>query len=283
MPVKPAIAIVGPGRLGSALALRLDSAGYPISEVVSRTPASQRRARVLTRTLKARSSHQGNARLAAGLVWLCVPDREIAVAAARLVDLTDWKGKIVFHSSGALTSDVLSVLRQRGAKVASVHPMMTFVRGTLPSLKGIAFALEGDAAAVRPAGRIVRDLGGRALLVRKQSKAAYHAWGAFASPLLVAALVTAEEVARSAGLKTSAARRTMMPIICQTLVNYAALGPAGAFSGPLVRGDAEIVRRHLQALKKTPAARAVYVALSRSALRHLPVQNRRQLGKILKA
>lgn len=282
MSPKPTIAIIGPGRLGSALALQLARAGHRISEIVSRTPASQRAVRALTQTLKARSSHYPDASLDASLIWLCVPDREIAVVAGELAPRNIWKGKTVFHSSGALGSDTLTALRKRGAKVASVHPMMTFVRGAVPTMKGVAFALEGDAPALRVARRVVGDLGGRTFPIRKQDKAAYHAWGAFVSPLLVGALVTAEEVARSAGLKTAEARRMMLPIICQTFVNYAALGPAGAFSGPLVRGDAEIVGKHLQALRKTPEARAVYVALARSALRHLPSQNRRKLEKVLK-
>jgi predicted short-subunit dehydrogenase-like oxidoreductase (DUF2520 family) len=283
MPAKPTVAIVGLGRLGSALALHLVQAGYRISEIVSHTPASARQARVLTQTLKARSSHRQNMKLDAALVWLCVPDREIAPVAAHLAALKSWKGKTVFHSSGALDSDTLSALRKRGATVASVHPLMTFVRGSVPNMKGITFALEGDAAAVRLARRIVGDFGARVFPVRKQNKAAYHAWGAFTSPLLVAALVTAEKVARGAGLKTAEARRMMLPIVCQTFVNYAVLGPAASFSGPLVRGDAEIVRKHLEALKKVPEARTVYVALARSALRYLPVEHRRQLEKILRA
>jgi predicted short-subunit dehydrogenase-like oxidoreductase (DUF2520 family) len=283
MAAKPTIAIIGPGRLGTALALQLDRAGYQVSEIISRTPSSARQMRAFTQALKARSSHYQTLILDARLIWLCVPDREIAVVAADLAVLDIWKGKTVFHSSGALDSDTLKALRKRGAKVASVHPMMTFVRGAVPTMKGITFALEGDAPAVRLAQRIVRDFGARAFRIRKQNKAAYHAWGAFASPLLVAALVTGEQVARSAGLKPAEARRMMLPIVCQTFVNYAALGPAGSFSGPLVRGDAEIVGKHLQALKKVPEARDVYVALARSALRHLPVQNRRQLEKLLKA
>jgi predicted short-subunit dehydrogenase-like oxidoreductase (DUF2520 family) len=283
MPAKPTIAIVGLGRLGTALASQLAGAGYRISEIVSKTATSARRARALTQTLTAKSVDYQNANLNAGLIWLCVPDREIVVVADDLAALNIWEGKTVFHSSGALDSDRLSALRKRGANVASVHPMMTFVRGAVPTMKGITFALEGDAAAVRLARRVVRDLGARTFLIRKQNKAAYHAWGSFASPLLVGALVTAEEVARSAGLKIPQARRMMLPIVCQTFVNYAALGPAGAFSGPLVRGDAETVRKHLQALNKTPEAKAVYIALARSALRHLPVENRRQLEKVLKA
>jgi predicted short-subunit dehydrogenase-like oxidoreductase (DUF2520 family) len=141
--------------------------------------------------------------------------------------------------------------------------------------------VEGDAAAVKAARRIVRDLGGDAFNIRKQHKAAYHTWGAFASPLLVAMLVTGEQLARNAGVSAVEAGKKMLPIVRQTIANYEALGPAGAFSGPIVRGDAEIVRKHLAVLKKVPEARQVYLALARAALRYLPARNRAMLKKAL--
>jgi predicted short-subunit dehydrogenase-like oxidoreductase (DUF2520 family) len=284
MATKPSIAIVGPGRLGSALAVELKHAGYRIREVVSRnTSASQRKARQLARHTGARATTAKNARLDAEVVWFCVPDREISGAARELAAATQWKGKTAFHSSGASTSVELNALRRRGAVVASVHPMMTFVRGAIPSLEGVPFAVEGDAAAARVGRRIARDLGGQAFTIRKQNKVAYHAWGTFASPLLVALLVTAEQVARQAGLSAVEARRNMLPIVRQTVENYAKLGPAGAFSGPIVRGDAAVVRQHLRVLEKVQGAREVYVALARAALRHLPALERRQLKKVLSA
>jgi predicted short-subunit dehydrogenase-like oxidoreductase (DUF2520 family) len=88
-------------------------------------------------------------------------------------------------------------------------------------------------------------------------------------------------VAKAAGISPAQARRRMLPIVTQTLANYAALGPAGAFSGPLVRGDSAIVRQHLQALKQVPAVRDVYLALARAALRYLPVRERKELSKAL--
>ena len=72
------------------------------------------------------------------------------------------------------------------------------------------------------------------------------------SPLLLAFLVTLEEAAHAAGLTRQDARRKSLPIIQQTLANYSRLGPARSFSGPLVRGDAETVAKHLAALKKHP-------------------------------
>jgi len=282
MAAKLRIAIVGPGRLGTALAMKLRSAGYTISEIVSRNNiASKRKAAILARKVRALVSTIDTARANADVVWFCVPDREIKNAAQQLGSAIDWKRKIAFHSSGALLSDELNILRRQGAAVGSIHPMMTFVTGSIPSLNGVPFAMEGDTAAIRAARRIVRDLDGGAFTIRRQHKIAYHAWGSFASPLLVATLVTAEQVARDAGLSAVAARKKMLPIVRQTIANYEMLGAAGAFSGPIVRGDAEIVRKHLQVLKKVPEAREVYLALARAAMRYLPAQNRKKLKKAL--
>jgi predicted short-subunit dehydrogenase-like oxidoreductase (DUF2520 family) len=279
---KPRIAIVGPGRLGSALALELRRAGYRISEIVSgNSIASRRNAGALAKQVQARVA-TARSHLEGDLIWFCVPDREIARAAGQLTEVVDWSGKLALHSSGALASDELRVLRKRGAAVASVHPLMTFVRGSVASLNGVAFALEGDPAAVRVARRIVRDLGAETFSISSKRKTAYHAWGAFTSPLLIALLVTAERVAHVAGLSTAQARRKMLPIVQQTLANYAKLGPAGAFSGPIVRGDTQVVRQHLQELKNVPQARAVYLALARAGLRYLPARNRGKLERVLK-
>ncbi len=215
------------------------------------------------------------------VVWFCVPDGQIAYAARSLADKGIWKGRIALHSSGALTSDALSALRQRGARVASVHPLMTFVRGSRPFLAGVPFAIEGDAPAVRMARRIVKDLRGQSFSIKKRDKAAYHAWGTFASPLLAALLATTERVAAAAGVPRKAAKQRMLPILAQTVANYAALGAAGAFSGPIVRGDADTVNQHLHVLQRTPLAREVYIALAKAALEYLPVKQRATLKKIL--
>jgi predicted short-subunit dehydrogenase-like oxidoreductase (DUF2520 family) len=217
----------------------------------------------------------------AEVVWFCVPDGEIARAAQGLATKIEWKGKIALHSSGALGSDELDALRRRGAAVASVHPLMTFVRGSQPSLAGVPFAVEGDAVAVRVARRMVLEMGGQAFPIRKSDKAAYHAWGTFASPLFAALLATTERVASLAGVKAKEARRRMIPILLQTLANYAAFGAAGAFSGPIVRGDVETVMRHLRVLRGAPAAREVYSTLARTALQYLPAKRKRLLRRVL--
>jgi predicted short-subunit dehydrogenase-like oxidoreductase (DUF2520 family) len=282
MAAKPRIAIVGAGNLGTALALSLRRAGYAIESVIARRRgASSRKAQNLAKQVGAVASVGLAADSLAEVVWLCVPDGEIA-RAARYSAHGKWKGKIALHSSGALTSDELDALRRRGASVASVHPMMTFVKDSRPSLAGVPFAIEGDAAAVRVARRIVNDLAGNTYPIRKKDKAAYHAWGAFASPLFTGLLATGEQVAAIAGVPRKEARRRIIPILLQTLANYAAFGAPGAFSGPIVRGDVDTVRQHLRALSEAPHAREVYSALARAALRYLPAKRRRNLARALR-
>ncbi len=280
---KPTISLVGPGNLATALAVWLRAAGYRIDEVIARD-SSLARARILARKVGARAVHLLSGRFASHIVWICVPDDAIAGCAAHLAQRADWHGKVVLHSSGALGSDVLAPLHKAGAAVASRHPMMTFVRSARPpAAAGIPFAMEGDATAVRQSHRIVRDLGGEVVPLKAALKPLYHVLGAFASPLIVAELAVAEEIARAAGIPAPKARRTIGPILRQTLENYVAVGAAAAFSGPLVRGDLGTVRKHLEVLRKMPAARDVYIALARAAVEMLPVRNRAQLRLLLRS
>jgi predicted short-subunit dehydrogenase-like oxidoreductase (DUF2520 family) len=282
MAAKRRIAIVGAGNLGSALALALYRSGYLVDAVVMRSDgASLRKARSLAKEVGGIAARP--AQINANVVWLCVPDGEIAKVARVLARNRDWEGEVALHSSGALTSDELEALRRRGASVASVHPLMTFVRGSRPALVDVPFAVEGDAHAVQLARRIVNDLGGRAYSIRKQDKVAYHAWGTFASPLLMALLATTEHAAAAAGVRGKAARQRMLPILQQTLANYARLGPADSFSGPIIRGDVATVSQHLRVISDIPAVREVYLALAKAALAYLPVKNRRKLEKMLQS
>ncbi len=281
MAQKPSIAIVGAGNLGTALAVALREAGYRIESVIARMQGnSPVRARRLAKLTGARAVLTSEA-VKAGILWLCVPDGEIARTAVLLAEGFQGTGKIALHSSGALGSEILQPLRRKGAAVGSVHPLMTFVRGSRPSLVGVSFAIEGDRVAVRAARRVVRDLGGKPHPVSRKEKNAYHAWGTYASPLLTALLATTEEVAALAGVSKKAARERMLPILLQTVKNYGKLGAAAGFSGPIVRGDVETVRRHLEVLRTAAVPRQVYVALARAALEYLPAKNKNKLRLLL--
>ena len=279
---KATLTLIGAGNLAQALGPALRAAGYKIDAVAGRANGqSRKRSIALAKKLGAKAVALDDATPDSDIIWICHTDDALANTAKWLAHKPCWKGKNVFHSSGALTSDILAPLKRAGASIASLHPMMTFVPGTAPTMQGVPFAVEGDSRAVTVARKIVKDLGAEAFTIRKTAKPLYHALGSFSSPLIIAALVTAERVGRKAGLSAGQTRKVMGPILRQTLKNYQENGAAAAFSGPIKRGDINTVRKHLKELKRVPAASEVYRALVKSALLDLPSTNGKELMQLI--
>jgi len=277
------VTLIGAGNLAYALGPALKTAGYRIDAIASRNrAASRRRAATLAKKTGANAILLDQIVPASDITWLCHTDDALPETARILAQRPGWKGKIVFHSSGALTSDVLSPLQQAGAHAASMHPMMTFVLGTKPRMVDVPFAIEGDPRAVAAAKQIAKAFKSKVFEIKKEAKVLYHAFGSFTSPMLVVTLVTAERVGKAAGLTQKQLRTIMRPILLQTLHNYLEGGAAAAFSGPIKRGDLNTIRRHLENLSKVPGASEVYRALVKSALMDLPGRNKRELLELLR-
>lgn len=279
---KLSVTVIGPGSLGRVLALALSKAGSAIDEVVARPGRdSQQRAVKVARACGAKASTLETATLASRVIWLCVPDDSIRKTARALAKRNvDWKGKIVLHSSGALSSAELYALRRKGAFIASAHPMNTFVSTSKPSLVGTPLALEGDRQAVEAAAALAESLQAEPFVLKTKDKVLYHAVGSFSSPLLISLLAMAEKIGKSAGLKHP--RKVMARILMQTMQNYHGGTAKSAFSGPLFRGDVQTIARHLKALKTVKGAPQIYRALASSAVETLPGKNKAALRRLLK-
>jgi predicted short-subunit dehydrogenase-like oxidoreductase (DUF2520 family) len=157
---------------------------------------------------------------------------------------------------------------------------MTFVSASHANLSAVPFALEGDAKALAVVERVVRSVGGNPFRIQPEFKPAYHAFGFFSSPALVALIAAAQQVGELAGFTQRHARQLMEPIVRQTIDNCFRADPRAAFSGPIRRGDVATIRKHLEVLKQTPELLEVYRALGRIALRQLPVANAGKLKKM---
>jgi predicted short-subunit dehydrogenase-like oxidoreductase (DUF2520 family) len=278
------VSIVGAGRLAHALARNLTAVGWKVSSIVVRKGKhGAASTRGLAAGVGATVETLGGKNNAARLVWICVPDSAIAEVAQVLARSGRWRGQTVFHSSGALTSDELKPLGDKGAKVASVHPGMTFVRESKTAMGGVPFGIEGDAGALRLAREVIGDIGGTAVKIPKEKKALYHAFDTFASPMLVALMAALERVGKAAGIPEKEIRTMAGPLLRQTLENYLQHGAEAAFTGAFVRGDEGVVRKHVDALREVPLAREAYLALARVAMEHLPVKNRGALSRALMA
>jgi predicted short-subunit dehydrogenase-like oxidoreductase (DUF2520 family) len=180
---------------------------------------------------------------------LCVPDGEIAAAAAAVAP-----GPVVGHCSGALGLDVL------GPRDGfSMHPLMT-VTAQGAQLRGAGCAVAGSSPRTLELARaLARDLGMRAVHLDDEDRAAYHAAASIASNYLVTLEAAAERLAASAGLE----RADLVVLVRATVDNWAALGPAGALTGPLARGDEETVARQRAAvIERAPELLALFDALA---------------------
>jgi predicted short-subunit dehydrogenase-like oxidoreductase (DUF2520 family) len=262
------ISIIGAGRLGTSLGHALARKGYDLRALSCRTARSARES--------ARIAGSGRAATdvvrAAGdspVVFLCVPDGALpSVTALLAASPTDWRKRTVFHTSGLVPARVLEPLARAGAFTASFHPVQTFARKEAdPGLfRGIFYGLEGNLDAMRTALRIVRRLGGAALILTEKEKALYHAACVLCSGGTAALFDSASALLARTGLGAGEAARVLLPLAQRTLRNVKEIGAAEALTGPVSRGDARAVRAHIEALPEEGTARALYAAMGLAGL-----------------
>jgi predicted short-subunit dehydrogenase-like oxidoreductase (DUF2520 family) len=210
------------------------------------------------------------------LILITTPDDAIETTSACLASSianTGRKGqsRVALHCSGALSSDILSRLRDAYFSVGSMHPLVSIsdpLQGA-ELLRGAYYCVEGDAAAVRLARKVVRDLEGQSFSINRKDKALYHAAAVMASGHMVALFDIALEMLARCGLTEKRAQAVLLPLVESTLKNLSARDPSHALTGTFARADTATMRRHLDALRSgAPAdALAAYRLLGRRSLR----------------
>ena len=260
------VAVVGAGRVGTAMAVLLGRAGHDIVAVSGRGPTRDRVARYLP---EASFLEPADAARAGDLVLLGLPDDLLAITARDLADAGAFRpGQYVAHLSGALGLDVLEPAREAGARRLGIHPLQTFpdVGHALDRIPGCTVAVSADDEdGSFVAERIADDLLGRPFRLDDELRPLYHAAAVFASNYLVATAAVAVRLFATAGVADPGA--AMAPLQQATVDNVRDLGPAKALTGPAARGDAGTVRRNLEALDAhAPDAVTSYVAMGRIAL-----------------
>jgi predicted short-subunit dehydrogenase-like oxidoreductase (DUF2520 family) len=211
------LAVVGRGRLGTALVSALQARDYPVFGPFGRGADGR----------------------GFDAVLLCVPDARIAEAAALIEP-----GRLVGHCSGATGLEVLGRV-----DAFSVHPLMTITGTARPAFEGAAAAVAGSGpGALAFARRLANILDMEPIEVHDRDRIAYHAAACFASNFLVMLEAAAERLAGTAGVD----RRALVPLVRATVENWSELGPERALTGPVARGDHGTVAAH----RETVAERA---------------------------
>jgi predicted short-subunit dehydrogenase-like oxidoreductase (DUF2520 family) len=219
------VGVIGPGRVGSALAGALVEAGIEVAGPLGR----------------------GEIPHGCDALVLCVPDSEIGAAAAAMAGVAP----LVGHTSGATG---LAALAPAGGAAFGLHPLQTFPeRAEGPrGFAGAGCAVAGttpDALAFSTA--LAAALGMLPFEIDDEGRAAYHAAASVASNFLVTLVAAAENIAAGAGLEPAQARALLMPLLRRTVDNLAELGPERALTGPVARGDEPTVAAQRQAVAET--------------------------------
>jgi predicted short-subunit dehydrogenase-like oxidoreductase (DUF2520 family) len=265
------VAIIGAGRIGGAIGHLLAQAGYLVTAVVSRKQETADKARAfigsgepMTDVVKAASS--------ADIVFITTQDGEIKNTCDAIAAGGGFRtGTTVAHTSGAQTLDLLQTARPAGAYRAVLHPLQSVPSRELgvKNIPGSYFRIEADPETAATARGLVQALGGIELEMPKwktgrESAALYHAGAVVASNFFVALVDLSLRFYEVLGADRKDALKAVLPLIKGTLANIESAGVPGALTGPIMRGDVETVRGHLEALRaRTPELVALYKELAR--------------------
>jgi predicted short-subunit dehydrogenase-like oxidoreductase (DUF2520 family) len=260
------VAVVGAGRVGTALAVLLRRAGHRIVGVSGRGDTSERAARYLAGVPV---EPAGSIAERAEVVIVATPDDRIAGVCSDLAAQGAFRrGQFVVHLSGATGLASLAAAKSAGAAVLCAHPLQTFpdVDSAIERVPGSGIAVTADDERGYELGeRLARDVGGRPFRVPDELKPLYHAGAVFASNYVVTVLAIADELFRDAGLDDPV--EMMLPLVRSSVDAVERSGALAALTGPVVRGDAGTIERNLQALHDhAPSEIPAYAVLARAAL-----------------
>jgi predicted short-subunit dehydrogenase-like oxidoreductase (DUF2520 family) len=271
--------------VGATLGKRLRALGWRVGVVATRSGATARRA---VRAIGAgrASSQLTRAIFDADIILIATPDAALASVARSLAKVGGGlcRRKVILHTSGALDRSVLRPLARCGADTGSIHPMQTFSGRNIPQLAGVTFAVEGSPRALRAARAVARALGGVPVSIAGGDKPAYHASAVLTAGSEFALIEAALKMLEDIGFSRRRALQTLLPLCRQMLDNIDRLGPRGAWTGPLSRGDYAVVARHMRTLRRYPAEfQQSYAALALLAGRVLSKNPAAALSQVRRA
>ena len=275
------VGIIGPGRMGSALAEALHLTGQPINAVAGRTAHCAKAHRLAQRVDAKVMSAQALAKCCS-LVVIAVPDDDITT----VCDAISWTaGSGVVHVSGATELSVLRHAVRCQAHIGGFHPLQSISQhgATAESFQHCTITIEAEQPLLneRLAG-LATQLGAHVNVLPALTRMRYHAAANHASALLIALLTDMATLWKSWGGSEEDMMHALLPLMNGTLTAASAKGIANALTGPLARGDVGTLEGHLSALAALDSDLAQRYALRHKALLSLsPLEQRQSIAELI--
>ncbi|NMA68089.1 MAG: DUF2520 domain-containing protein [Desulfitobacterium sp.] len=236
--------IVGAGIVGTAIAIRLKEAGYNLVGVRTRSKSSYER---FCRYLQWDERPIEEWILEADLVFITTQDAMIPVAAKELMDKGLYReGQYWIHCSGSTSSRTMAADPQVKINYLSLHPLQAFagIAEAVELIPGTHFGIEGDG--IELGREIVTKLGGIPHLLNPKQKPLYHGGAVVASNYLVTLAALAVRLFEEAGIEREEALESLLPLMKGSLQNLEKVGLPQALTGPIARGDVNVIQEHLE-------------------------------------
>jgi predicted short-subunit dehydrogenase-like oxidoreductase (DUF2520 family) len=260
----PALAIIGAGRAGSALAIAAHDAGYRVAAVASRRGEMAAR---LAGTVGARAVDTPLAAVGvADLTLLAVPDGAISTVAASIAASgIALRGRGIVHLGARFGPEVIASLRITGAEVGVLHPLQALAGPESASLlEGAYFRVDAGGSLRQRLLALIAALRATPLDIDPANAALYHAAAVLAGNAPLALLAEATRLLEAAGVEAATAHAALAALLEGAAHNARRAGPAAALTGPVARGDQGAIAAHLDALAGHPDARDLYLHLTRA-------------------
>jgi predicted short-subunit dehydrogenase-like oxidoreductase (DUF2520 family) len=246
------LSIIGCGKVGRTLGrLWHDSRTFTLLDILNRSTASAQEASAFIGAGSVAASC-ADLRIADAYL-IAAGDDQIAACCSALAAAGKLQpGSIVFHCSGALSSLELAAASERGAAVASIHPIRSFAvpQQVAEHFSGTWCGSEGDAAALAVLGPAFSAIGAQLVNIHRAQKTLYHAAAVFASNYQVTLIDIAQQAYVAAGIAPELALKLIEPLLTESSANAIRFGPAAALTGPIARGDMATVARQYQAVQE---------------------------------
>ncbi len=240
------IGFYGAGRVGCTLGRYMKEHGLEVTGYYNRTPERAREAAELTDTFvyeTVESLIRENDAL-----FLTVSDQAIPQVVEELKSAGSLKGKLLCHTSGALSSGVFA---GTGAYGYSIHPLYAISNRitAYETLSNAFFTVEGDPEYLDFWVGLLSDAGLRTRPITAENKVRYHASAVIVSNLVCGLYQTAVDELSKCGFSQEEAADALAGLFLDNAAGVAEKGPKLQLTGPVDRGDYSTVKGHMEVLE----------------------------------
>lgn len=265
------LSLFGAGRLGSTLArLWQDQHTFETQQLLTQHAHSAKAACAFIGISNDAACWQTEQLNSAQNWLLACPDSQLANAVETLVQRQlVASGGVVFHCSGAISSELLSPLREQGIACASIHPVHSFASPdkSIQQFSGSHCAAEGDQQALDLLLPAFESIGAQPFNVPPEQKLLYHAGSVMACNYMVSLIQASLDTFALANVEPQQAKALLAPLLQGTLDNILKQDSAAALTGPIARGDVSLVAKQLSALQQqNPELADIYRVMGQNSI-----------------